>query len=89
MYYYNLGQNYEAIGQYKKAVSYYDTAFYLYKDPLMNYNAGIISETQLKDPKVAKQYFTRSLANAKPKNSDELKAYEYVKSRWGNKKSNK
>ncbi|MBE7171562.1 MAG: hypothetical protein INR73_13285 [Williamsia sp.] len=82
MYYYNLGQNYEAIRQYKKAVSYYDTAFYLFKDPLMNYKAGIICDTRLKNSKAANQYFTKYLARAKPRSADEIKAYEYVKSRW-------
>lgn len=82
MYYYTLGQNHEAIKQYKRAVSYYDTAFYLFKDPVMNYNAGIICETQLKNPKAADQYFIKYLAEAKPRNADEIKAYEYVRSRW-------
>lgn len=82
MYYYALGQNHEAIRKYKKAVSYYDTAFYLFKNPVMNYNAGIIWETQLKNPKTADQYFIKYLANAKPKDASEIKAYEYIKSRW-------
>lgn len=86
MYYYNLGQNYEAVRQYKKAVPYYDTAFYLFKDPIMNYNSGIILETELKNPKAAKSYFIKYLAKAKPRTADEIKAYEYVRSRWGKKK---
>jgi len=31
------------------------------------------------------KYYNRYLAEAKPKEADELKAYEYVQERWGRK----
>jgi tetratricopeptide (TPR) repeat protein len=34
MYYYNIAFNYESLKQYKKTVSNYDTAYYLFKNPV-------------------------------------------------------
>ena len=86
MYYYNLALNYESLKQYKKAVANYDTAYYLFKNPVMNYNSGRICETDLKNTPLAKKYYTAYLAKANPVEADEKKAYEYVKARWGKKK---
>jgi len=86
LYYYNLGENYEAINQFKKAVSQYDTAFYLFRNPVMLYNCGRIYESNLKNVGLAKKYYAKYLALAKPQSPDEKKAYEYVKTRWGKKK---
>lgn len=86
MYYYNLALNYEALKQYKKAIANYDTAYYLFKNPVMNYNSGRICETNLKNTALAQKYYTQYLATAKPVEADEKKAYEYVKERWGKNK---
>lgn len=86
MYYFSLGENYEAIKQYKKAIASYDTAFYLYKSPLALYNCGRIYEVELKNETLARKYYTKYLALAKPIEADERKAYAYVKERWGKKK---
>jgi tetratricopeptide (TPR) repeat protein len=83
MYLYHLGQNYESLKQYGKAISQYDTAYYLFKDPIMNYNIGGIYEVQLKNNAMAKKYYTRYLMSAKPVTAEEKKAYEYVQSKWG------
>jgi tetratricopeptide (TPR) repeat protein len=85
MYYYELGQNYEATKDFKKAVTMYDTAFYLFKSPLMLYNCGRIYEVELKDEAMARKYYQRYLALAKPEAADEKKAYTYVKEKWGRK----
>ena len=87
MYYYNLGQNYEAINQFNLAVKQYDTAFYLFKDPLMKYYCGQIYETNLKNEKQARKYYMQYLQLAKPESPEEKKAYQYVKSKWGKKKT--
>jgi tetratricopeptide (TPR) repeat protein len=87
MYYYGLGQNYEAIKDFKKAVTAYDTAYYLFKSPLMLYNAGRIYEVELKNDALARKYYARYLAQAKPEAVDEKKAYAYVKERWSKKKT--
>lgn len=82
-YYYNLGQNYEAVKDFRKAVKQYDTAFYLFKDPFMLYYMASIYETKLKDQGQAKKYYTKFLALARPRNARELKAVQYVRERWG------
>ncbi|MBO9561205.1 MAG: hypothetical protein J7621_00470 [Niastella sp.] len=89
MYYFSLGENYEAVKQYKKAVASYDTAFYLYKSPIALYNCGRIYEVELKNEPLARKYYTQYLAFAKPIEADEKKAYAYVKERWGKKKLKK
>ena len=86
MYYYNLGINYEALRQYKKAIAQYDTANYLFKNPIMNFNSGRIYEINLKNMQQAQKYYTKYLALAKPVEADEKKAYQYLKERWGKKK---
>jgi len=83
MYYYNLAQNYESLKQYKEAVSNYDTAYYIFKNPVMKYNCGRIYELSLKDNLLARKYYTAYLAKANPSDAEEKKAYEYVKSKWG------
>lgn len=85
MYYYGLGQNYEVTKDFKKAVTTYDTAYYLFKSPLMLYNCGRIYEVELKNEALARKYYVRYLALAKPEAVDEKKAYAYVKERWGKK----
>ena len=87
MYYYNLALNYESLKQYKRAVNNYDTAYYLFKNPVMNYHCGRICETDLKNKQQAQKYYNRYLAEAKPTEADEVKAYAYVKERWGRKKT--
>jgi len=83
LYYYNLGENFEALKQFKVSVSQYDTAYYLFKNPLMLYNCGRICESNLKNLKIAKKYYIKYLATAKPESPDEKKAYQYVKAEWG------
>ena len=85
MYYYNLALNYESLKQYKKAVGNYDTAYYLFKNPVMNYNSGRICEINLKNTQLAQKYYIEYLAKANPTEADEKKAYDYVKERWGKK----
>ena len=87
MYYYNLGQNYEAVNQFALAIKQYDTAFYLFKDPLMKYYCGQIYETNLKNEKQACKYYMQYLQLAKPESPEEKKAYQYVKIKWARKPS--
>jgi len=84
-YYDGLGDNLESQRQYKQAVAHYDTAYYLYKDPLTLYTCGRIAETELHNNVLARQYYRRYLATAKPESEEEKRAYRYVKQRWGKK----
>jgi tetratricopeptide (TPR) repeat protein len=87
MYYYSLALNYESLKQYAKAINQYDTAYYLFKNPVMNYNCGRIAEAHLHNMQQAQKYYLRYIAEAKPTEADEIKAYAYVKERWGKKKT--
>ncbi len=87
MYYYNIALNWEAVKQYKKAINNYDTAYYLFKNPVMNYNSGRISEVNLKNLSLAKKYYAEYLLKANPTETDEKIAYNYLKTRWGKKRN--
>jgi len=88
LYYYDLGGNYEALKEYKEAVMQYDTAYYLFKNPLMNYNCGGIYETNLKNERLARRYYAIYLKEERPKSPEEKQAYLYVKRKWGVQKTN-
>lgn len=82
LYFYSIGQNYEALKQYEKAVSNYDTAHYFSKDPVMYYNMAVAYETGLKNLPLAKKYYEKFLTASKPQTEEEKKVYAYVKERW-------
>jgi tetratricopeptide (TPR) repeat protein len=86
LYYYTLGENYEVINQFTTAIKQYDSAYYLFKDPLMKYYAGRIYESNLKNEKLARKYYMQYLQLAKPQSADEKKAYAYIKSKYAKKK---
>jgi tetratricopeptide (TPR) repeat protein len=85
-YFHALGENYEEMKQFKKAIAHYDTAYYLFKDPLMLYNCGRIQDESLKNYNAAKKYFSRYVALAKPRSMAEKKAYSYVRKKYFAKK---
>jgi tetratricopeptide (TPR) repeat protein len=82
-YYDDLGDNYESQKEYRKAVAHYDTAYYLFREPLALYTCGRICESELHDPARARSYYRRYLAVAKPESEEEKKVWRYVKRRWG------
>ncbi|HLZ87139.1 MAG TPA: tetratricopeptide repeat protein [Puia sp.] len=84
-YYDDLGDNAEATHRYRQALAHYDTAYYLFKDPLTLYTCGRIAETELHNEALARQYFRRYLALARPETAEEKKVYGYVRQRWGTK----
>ena len=84
-YYNDLGDNHESLKEYKQAVAHYDTAYYLFRDPIMLYNCGRICETELRNMPLARKYYQRYLVLAKPVSKVEKEAYAYVKRRWGKK----
>jgi tetratricopeptide (TPR) repeat protein len=79
LYYYTMGENYEAQKKYKPAVAQYDTAYYLFRDPLQLYNGGRVLETGLNNIDLSKKYYKKYLSLATPKTPEEKKAYQYVK----------
>ena len=82
-YYDDLGDNYESTHDYRHAMAHYDTAFYLFKNPLALYTCGRICETELHDAGRARIYFRRYLALAKPETEEEKKVYRLVKKLYG------
>jgi hypothetical protein len=48
-----------------RSIAHYDTAYYLFKDPLTLYTCGRIAETELRDATLARRYYRRYLAVAK------------------------
>jgi len=84
-YYYDLGENFEELKQYKVAIAQYDTAYYLFRDPMMKYNCGRIYEANLKNMEQARKYYLQYIAFGKPKTPQESKAYDYIRRRWGKK----
>jgi tetratricopeptide (TPR) repeat protein len=86
LYYYTKAQNNESMKKFSAAVKNYDTAYYLFRDPLMKYNAGRVYEVELKDEAQAKRNYSIYLKKGKPSSEEERKAYEYVRKQWGPKK---
>jgi tetratricopeptide (TPR) repeat protein len=86
-YYFSVAENLEALKDYKRAITNYDTAFYLFKNPLALYNIGRLYEQFLKNTPLANQYYKRYLLLAKPKSSEEKRVYDYVKEMFAAKKT--
>ena len=82
-YYDDLGDNYEAQHDYRAALAHYDTAYFLFHEPLALYTCGRICETELHNTALARKYFVRYLAVAKPETDEEKKVYKYVRRRFG------
>lgn len=49
MYYYALADNAEETGNYTSAITNYDTAYYLFKAPIVKYNLGRIYQTKFEE----------------------------------------
>ncbi len=74
------GDNYEEMKQYQKAISYYDTAYYIFQPPASLYYTGRIYDKYLKNKTKATYYYRQYLAkNKTPRNSGELQIIEYIR----------
>ncbi|HTB25224.1 MAG TPA: hypothetical protein VK711_07625 [Puia sp.] len=82
LYYYDLARNNESMKFYQKAISNYDTAYYLFKNPVMLYHAGRIYDEHLKNYKRAKSFYSKYLLAEHPETGEEKKLYRFVKSRF-------
>lgn len=51
------GSIYETLKQNRQAIREYDTAYYLFKNPLQLYNKARIYDTELKSPRTALRYY--------------------------------
>jgi tetratricopeptide (TPR) repeat protein len=72
--------NYEAMKQYRKSISYYDTSYYIFKSPLDLYYTGRIYDKYLHNKEKAGYYYRKFVAERKnPRNSGERKVFDYIK----------
>jgi tetratricopeptide (TPR) repeat protein len=79
LYYFSTADNLEALSQYQGAIAAYDTAFFLFRDPLALYNIGRLYEYSLNNVNQAHTYYRKYLRIAKPVTKDEQRVYAYVK----------
>jgi tetratricopeptide (TPR) repeat protein len=82
LYFYDLARNNESMKFYQKAISNYDTAYYLFKNPVMLYHEGRIYDEHLKNYKRAKSFYSKYLLAGHPETGEEKKLYRFVKSRF-------
>lgn len=80
-YYAGMADNFEQMKQYKDAIAHYDTAYYLFKNPMRLYGIGRIYDQSLQDPLRAKRHYQQYLKVAKPESKNETSIHAYVKER--------
>lgn len=81
-YFTEMGNDYELMKQYRKAIAQYDTAHYIFHDPMRLYNIGRVYEADLKNPIDALRFYRRFMAKAKkPVNENEKEIAAYVRQR--------
>lgn len=80
-YYAGMADNFEQMKQFRKAIAHYDTAYYLFKDPMRLYGIGRIYDQSLQDPLKAKRHYQQYLKLAKPESKNEVSIHAYVKER--------
>ncbi|WP_300596829.1 hypothetical protein [Niabella sp.] len=69
-----------AIKNYNQAMAFYDTTYYIFKNPVDLFQAGSISDNYLKNKTRATDYYKRFLrARPQPKTDDEATITRYVK----------
>ncbi|MBN9297097.1 MAG: hypothetical protein J0I41_08795 [Filimonas sp.] len=72
--------NEERVKKYMPAIANLDTAYYLFKKPVVLYSIGRMYELN-GNTQAAKKYYKRYLVLAKPETPEELQVYKYVKKR--------
>ena len=71
--------NYEQMKDYKKAMNYYDTAYYIFRNPIDVYLAGRIADHYLKDrTKASAMYRFYLKLNPVPANENEESILKYI-----------
>ncbi|WP_160717560.1 tetratricopeptide repeat protein [Chitinophaga solisilvae] len=80
-YYNSAAANYESLKQYKTAIAYLDTSYYLSRRPLRQYSIGRIQETAFSNEAAAMKYYRRYMQLYKPGTTEENEIYRYLRSR--------
>lgn len=72
--------NFEAMRQYQKTISYYDTSYYIFQSPPDLYYKGRIYDKYLNNKVKARLYYQRFIDKRKnPRNSGEVKVFDYIR----------
>ena len=89
-YYLSKAVNEEALNKASAAIACHDTAFYMFKNPVVLYDAGRIYESKLKNTHKAKIIYKQCYELMKRRHvpKDEMAIYEFVKSKTLLKKEN-
>ncbi len=81
-YFTEKGEDYELLKQYHSAIAQYDSAHYIFHDPMRLYNIGRVYDAGLKNPEESLKFYKKYFATAKePENENEREIYKYVKER--------
>ncbi|WP_341841938.1 hypothetical protein [Chitinophaga caseinilytica] len=80
-YYATMADNYEKMKNYRAAINYYDTAYFLFKQPMRQYGIARIYDQHMQDPHKAKRHYQLYLKSAKPETKNETDIHTYVKER--------
>ncbi len=83
-YYTALADNYEQMKQYKTAIAHYDTAYFLFHEPMRQYGIARIYDQYMQDPAKAKRFYQQFVKNAKPEGKDAINVHNYAKERIKN-----
>lgn len=79
-YFTEKGEDYELLKQYHNAIEQYDSAHYIFHDPMRLYNIGRVYDADLKNAEEALKFYKKYFAAArKPENENEREIYKYVK----------
>lgn len=81
IYLFARGDNLEELKKYSSSIKQYDTAYYLFRNPLMLYKCARIYDDNLHNKVIARKYYQSFLQVAKKESAEEKKVYEYVKFR--------
>lgn len=84
-YYNSVSVNYEQLRQFKPAIAYMDTSWYLSHKPVRQYSIGRMYETGLKNEAAAIKYYKRYLQLYNAGSAEEKDIYRYLRSRINDK----
>ncbi|MGX5818321.1 tetratricopeptide repeat protein [Chitinophaga lutea] len=80
-YYTTLAENFEQMRQFRRAIAHYDTAYFLFRNPMRQYGIARIYDQHLQDFPRAKKFYEQYFKNANAETRAEKQIREYVKER--------
>ncbi|UYQ92995.1 hypothetical protein MKQ68_23220 [Chitinophaga horti] len=80
-YYGAMADNYEKVKQYKTAIAYQDSAYYLFRNPQRQYAIGRIYDAYLGNTTAARKYYHQYFVRAKPEDAQDSAIHRFVRDR--------